>query len=613
MKTARFVIAMALLIAPVILAPVPVSAQITVGENTKLNASALATFGYAGDYGNDIPSSHGLTFGLDGTVTGSYYNPNFLNFSATPYWNQSRNNSNYQSLTGASGINTTANLFTGSNYPGTVNYHYDTNSTGTFGLAGVPNFTEHGHGQGFSVGWSALLPDMPTLSVSYARGSGGGDVYGTDQQTHSSNQLINVHSNYSIEGFRLNGYYNHNNFDSSYPVFLTGQPETESKTASDNFGFGATHPLPLNGSFYANYDRTSSDTNFIDPAGSISNSNNYTYNTVNSGVSFHPTQKWGFFVNESYITNLSGYLSHSIDGSGAPPIVDVGSGSHSYTMGGGTSYQITDHLNSQVTATWYDQYYFGQSYTGTFIAGTVNYTKRLWDTFGLSGTVIESSNGQGTNALGFIANVNFGHNFGMWSTSGNFSYAQNVQTLLVTYTTSYYNYSANVRRRFPHHMNWTTAFNGSHTGLTQVAGDTSHAEGFSTSIGSRRFNLTGNYNQASGISAIGTGGQPLPPTPGISNYINFNGHSYGGGLSVSPVSRLTVSGAYARAFSDTLGAQIPSHNDSEIFNAQVQYHLRRIGFQAGYTRFRQSISAGGAPPADTSSYFVGISRWFDIF
>ena len=62
--------------------------------------------------------------------------------------------------------------------------------------------------------------------------------------------------------------------------------------------------------------------------------------------------------------------------------------------------------------------------------------------------MIESSNGLGTNALGFIANVNYYHRFGPWETSGTFSYAQNVQAYLITYTTSYYNYNANIHRRF---------------------------------------------------------------------------------------------------------------------------------------------------------------------
>ena len=78
--------------------------QLSIGENTKLNAGGLFSFGYAGDYGDAISSDHGLTFGVDGKLSGSYYSPNFLSFSATPYYNQSRSDSSYQSLTGASGI-----------------------------------------------------------------------------------------------------------------------------------------------------------------------------------------------------------------------------------------------------------------------------------------------------------------------------------------------------------------------------------------------------------------------------------------------------------------------------------------------------------------------------
>ena len=62
--------------------------------------------------------------------------------------------------------------------------------------------------------------------------------------------------------------------------------------------------------------------------------------------------------------------------------------------------------------------------------------------FTFSGTVIESSTGMGSNAVGFIGNANYFHKVMGWETSGQFSYAQNVQTLLITYTTSYYNYSA---------------------------------------------------------------------------------------------------------------------------------------------------------------------------
>ena len=194
--------------APVMVAQAP--SALTLGENTKMNAGGLVSFGYAGDYGDAIPSDHGLTAGLDGKLSGYYYNPNFLNFSATPYYNQSRSDSSYQSLTGASGIDGTANFFTGSNFPGSVSYHYDRNSSGTFGLTGQPNFTTIGKGEGFGINWSALLPGLPTLSVGYSQGDGSGTIYGTNEETSSDTKLFQAHSNYSVAGFRLNAFYTHN-------------------------------------------------------------------------------------------------------------------------------------------------------------------------------------------------------------------------------------------------------------------------------------------------------------------------------------------------------------------------------------------------------------------
>jgi hypothetical protein len=104
---------------------------------------------------------------------------------------------------------------------------------------------------------------------------------------------------------------------------------------------------------------------------------------------------------------------------------------------------------------------------------------------------------------------------------------------------------------------------------------------------------------------------PVSSTPGVNDFITFGGSSYGGGVSVTPLRRLVIAGSFSRAISNTIGQTI-SHNNTEIYNAQLQYHLRRIGLQAGYTRFTQGISAVGAP-ANTTAYFVGISRWFDFF
>jgi len=616
MKAANRIIGLAvLMIGQLVCAQQPQSQgpELSIGDNTKLSAGGLVTFGYSGDYGDVISSDHGLTFGVDGKLAGYYYNPNFISFTASPYYNQSRADSTYQSLTGASGINATTNFFTGSHFPGSVSYRYDHNTSGTFGLTGQPSFTTVGKDQGFGVNWSALLPNLPTLSVGYSQSDGSGTIYGTSETTNSSTRLFNIHSNYQIAGFRLNAFYDRNSLNSKFPEFLAGQSESVQESTGNDVGFGAQHSLPIHGQFYANYNRASSASNYFSSTGTNTNASSYIDDILNTGASFHPTQRLSLNVTENYTSNLNGYLAQSLSSNGAPQAgVSLGSGAHSSTLGGGATYQFTDFLSASSQATYYEQEYFGKTYTGTYLSGTVNYGKRLLDMFTFSASVIDSSNGQGTNSLGFIGNVNFFHRFKGWQTSGVFSYAQNVQSLLVTYTTSYYNYSANVHRRLPVGLQWTAAFNGSHSGLTNYEGTSSQSEGYSTSVGTQKLMLTGNYTRATGISLLGAGGfVPVSGTPGVTDFITFGGSSYGGGISATPIRRLVIAGSFSRAISNTIGETI-SHNNTEIFNAQMQYHLRRIGLQAGYTRFGQGISSVGAP-ANTTAYFVGISRWFDFF
>jgi hypothetical protein len=587
--------------------------ELHIGENTRLTAGAVFSFGYSGDYGNDVSSDHGLTGGVDGKVSGYYYNPNFFSFTALPYYNQSRDDSSYQSLTGASGITGTANFFTGSHFPGSMSYRYDRNSTGTFGVAGQPNFTTIGKGEGFAVNWNALVPDLPTLSVGYSQGGGSGTIYGTSEETQSNTRLFNIRSNYDIAGFRLNSFYDRNSLNSTFPEFLAGTSESVQDSAGNDVGAGVQHALPLHGQFFANFDRSSAQSNYFSSTGLSSDATHYTDDIVNTGASFHPTQKLSLNVTGNYTSNLNGYLAQSLSSNGTVvPGIDLGSGAHSSTIGGGATYQVTNNLSASSQATYYDQEYFGKTYTGTYLSGTLNYGKRIFDMFTFAGSVIDSSNGQGTNAVGFIGNVNFFHRFAGWQASGVFSYAQNVQSLLVTYTTSYYNYSANVRRHLSAGLSWTAAFNGNHSGLTNYQGTSSSSEAYSTTFGSRKFALTGGYTQSTGISLLGAGGfVPASSTPGVTDFITFGGNSYGGGISATPIRRLVIAGSFTRAISNTVGSTI-SHNNTEIYNAQMQYHLRRIGLQAGYTRFTQGISAAGAP-ANTTSYFAGITRWFDFF
>ena len=597
-------------------------AQVQLGENWHLGATGLIDLGYSADYGDQIQSDHGLNLGGSGTTAGYFYNPNFINFAVTPYYNQSRNDSDSLSLSNASGVAATSNFFLGSHFPGSVSYHYDYNTSNLLGQVGTPNFTTQGNDQGFGIGWSALFPGWPTLSVGYQQGSGSGTIYGTDLTTNSSTRVFNLHSTYSVGGFLLNAYYDHNSYETLLPEFLSGSVTDEKNNAEgSDIGISGSRRLPLNGEFYGSFTHSDIDTDFLTPIlGSAETTNsNFTTNVEALGANFHPTNKLGFFANESYISDLSGYLNQGLinNGTEAAP-VNLGTGSHSLTAGGGVNYNFTENLAGQAQATYYDQTYYGQSYNGTYLSGSIYYNKRILDMFSFWASVIDSSTPEtGNNAVGFISNVNFFRRFGPWDVSSNFIYGQNVQSVLISYTTSYYNYSANVHRRLGTRWHWSSAFSGTHSGITQEANSSYRSQSYSTALSNGAFAVNGFYNNASGNSLITAGGiVPLPiTTPGISpaDLIQFTGSSYGGGLSYTAFRKLSLSASYSRGLSDTLSNSIYSRNNTEIFNTQMQYHLRRIGVLAGYTRLTQGITASGFLPGTENSFFVGIQRYIKFF
>ncbi len=593
-------------------------AQVQVGDDVRMNLSGTLTAGYSGSYGDQIQSNHSLNYGGDALLSGTYYNPNFLSFTINPYYNQSKADSSFQSLTDSSGLIANANFFTGSRFPGYASYNYTRNSTGTFGLPGSPNFTTVGNGYGFGVGWSALLPDWPTFSVSYSQGSGSGNLFGTKEESSSATRTLNLRSSYQIAGWRVSALYSYLNIDSNYPSFLSGETGSNFSDSNGNsFGISGIHNLPWHGSISLTFNHSNYSGDFGSTLEQKTGVTDYTTNTETANTSFHPTQKVGLFVNQSLTDNLNGFLYQNIANSGAGvPLVQIDSRSKSSSIAAGANYSFTKNLYGQAQITYYDQSYFGQSYSGSYLTGTVGYGKRILNTFTVSASVIESSNKFANNSLGLVGNLNGFRRFGRWELSGGVSYAQNVQTLLVTYTTSYYNYNLNLHRRLGRGMQWTGAFNGNHSGLSQVAGTVNRSAGFSTSLAMRRLTFNANYIQGSGQSVLtSTGIQPLPPTPGLppEGIIVYNGKSYGAGIAVTPIPRLSISANYSHAMSDTLSSTAFSNNHTDIFYSQMQYRLRKISVLAGYTKFTQGFSAAGTPPGSQYSFFVGVTRWFNFF
>ncbi|MGA2966208.1 MAG: hypothetical protein ABSD64_08345, partial [Terriglobales bacterium] len=145
-----------------LLLALPAAGQLTLGDNVSMNMNGTLSAGYNGDYGNLISSDHSLAFGGAATVSGFYYNPNFVSFTVSPFMNQARDNSAYQSISNASGVNFNSSIFSGSHFPGSISYAKAYNSEGNFAIPGVANYTTHGNSDTFGLSWAELVPGLPS-------------------------------------------------------------------------------------------------------------------------------------------------------------------------------------------------------------------------------------------------------------------------------------------------------------------------------------------------------------------------------------------------------------------------------------------------------------------
>jgi len=588
--------------------------QVTVGENLNMNLNGIVSAGYTGDYGNLTPSSHSMAFGGSSTLSGFYYNPNFVSFTVSPYVNQARDNSAFQSISNASGVTLESSIFGGSHFPGSISYAKAYNSEGNFAVPGVANYTTHGDSQTFGVNWAEMLPGMPSLSVYFQTGSNQYSIYGSNDNGTSDSRSYGLRSSYLLKGFNLSGYYSAGSGHSQIPQVLQNSQEQTSNSSNSGYGFTAGHALPLHGAFSSTFNSSKVNSDFD------GYSFKGTIDTYTAAASFQPTNKFHFSVSTNYSDNLSGVLYQSIvNAGGVVPQLDQGQGSNSFDLLGNASYSILPNLQAQGTAERRQQSFLGKNFGADSYGGGIAYGRTLFggslnSALTLIDNTIDNSN---ENTLGFNSMINYTRRIDKWVMGGSFSYAQNVQTLLVTYMSSFYSYSGNVRRRFGK-LSWSASATFGKTGLTEQPGTTSSSESFSTGFSySRWLTATGSYSKSSG-NAIETGAG-LTPTPIPSPVVPANllllygGKSYSFGLSSNPTRRLTVTGSFSKANSNTELGGTGSANNTQQINTYFQYQFRKVWLTGGYSRLVQGFSASGTPPEKISAFYLGLSRWFNFF
>lgn len=603
----------AVVAAGILLLPMPGGAQVQLGD-LRMSMDGNVAPGYSATYGNmSTGSTHGWTFGGSSTLTGSYHSPNFFSFNTGLFLNQSRANSDYQSISNASGVNLSTTIFGGSEFPGSVGYSLAYNSDGNYGVPGLANYVTHGDSDTFSVNWNENIPEMPSLSAGFQMGSSKYTVYGTNDDGTNGFHTINVHSSYRVAGFGLGAYYSDGGSQSLIPGIVTGESAEATHSNDDTYGFNVSHRLPMAGSVSGGFNRSSFSTIYANTTSSG------TIDLLNMEASIHPAEKVSVSASANYSDNLSGQLIQAILGVGGVPGVNLNQASDSLDLLAEAGYSPSANLQASASVERRTQSYLGEDYGVTSYGMSADYsrTARLGAFNSALSATLNTDDKTGDNTLGFTATENYSGEIRNWKVSGSFSYAQNVQTLLVTYMNSFYNYSSNVHRRWGR-VSFAAGAAGGRTALTGQAGTESSSQSYNVTMGyNPLFTASASYAHAQGQAlATGAGLIPVPIPPPVlpSSLLSlYGGNSYSMSASSTPLKKLVLSASYAKSLSSTASGGTSSENENDQYNVFIQYQLRKLNFVSGYARMEQGFTNSGVPPQIVVSYYAGISRWFKFF
>ena len=587
-----------------------VQAQLSVGDNAQMTLNGYLGMGYSGNYGENGVSGHGLFGTGTGQLSGYYYNPNFLSFNVRPFYDRNQDNSSFASVLSETGVDASTNLFSGSHFPGSISFSKAFTKGTQYGIPGSAGLSSDNSTRIFSVSWSELLPSLPTLTATFSDNASSSTIQGIPGKADSASRNLSLISNYKIDGWGLNGFVNHQNVRVKLPEFLS-PTNASSNSSGTSYGVSANHALPLSGMFAAGFNRT----DYSNGTGSYHN--NGSTETADSMVSFKPTQRFSINGQVRYTSNLIGALQQSLPG-GGPPLPTNEQGSHGVLLGSYGTYNLGRGFILVGYATRQMETFQGTQMTSTQAGGTLTYSyaRPLFGLLYFSFGMVNNATNNGGGSLGFVGNVSLKKRISGWEVDSDFSYAQNVQTIIASYTTSNYSYGGALRRRFGTNSYWSGSYRGLQSGLTQFAGYGNRSDSFMTIFRRGRYGVSGSYAQSHGTALLSTGGT-LTPTQ-LAPLLNpdqtiYDGKVYGAGLNVIPMRKMLINANWYRTHSDTLTSQTFSNNNSQRLYAQMQYNLRKLSFRAGYWRMYQSISVGGRPPQTDNTYYFNISRWFDIF
>jgi hypothetical protein len=591
------------------------SAQVTVGDNIQMGLNGDASVGWTGQYDGQDTSS--LAFGFNGNLTGSYYNPKFLNWRINPYYNQSRFNSNFNSISAAKGVNAAVGLFTGSNTPIEVNFQkaYDAQSQLNFpGTTGA--YETRGNSTSFDVNAGLYYEDYPTLNVSFGQSASNYEVLGSDTTGSGDSRFFTTSSSYTLAGFDLSGRFNLSRIGNTLP-FASGFDGEKVNTYQRGLTFSSNRRLLDWMRWGATYSRNHVNTDYV------LNPTNASFSVVNTDLSMTPTSKLSVNVFTNYSSNVNAQIISGIvgggpsGGAGTPAALPTRNVLSNYLdYGANAGYAVTqqltvtaridrrqqDYSQSSITTTS-DVFSSGVSYGRNFLGGNIgaHYGFSWFDT-----------NAGNAGATGHSASLSYTRDVLGFNAGVGGQYSHNVATALVGYSQD--GYSGNASIAHPLWRGWNVGVGGTY-GKNKINGLSEGAtsiQSFNATLSAPRFSLSGSYNKNYGNSLpFGTGGGVVPPIiPGL---IFYRGNSWGVAAGVNPTRRLHITGSYSHTQYHTDNLTSITDSLSNRLEIRSEYRWRQMTFNGGYAQISQGIGATFNSPDTIKVVYFGVTRHFDVF
>jgi hypothetical protein len=582
----------------------PLMGQVTVGDDLKLHLRGDFGFSYGGSFGT-FGSGHGTGVVGNGILSGVFYDPRFINFEIRPYYNRNQDTGSIGFINDTEGVTATTNIFSGSKTPGSFIFSKSYGSGSAYGIPGASLYTNDNSTRSFVVNWSLLFPSLPSFTVNYNDTSSSSSLLDTVDVTSGTKDL-NLSTRYRWAGFDLNGVADFTRQHSKTPAFLD-TTFAESHSSGSLYSLQASHALPFNGTTTMGVYHSDYTFDGVNSGG----------NTFFAGAGINPTRRLTINGGIRHTSNELGQLQRDLFGS--PLLAPTVNNSSSTSFDASASYIIFRGLSANG--------FVGQ------IRQTYNDREDVRNVYGVSTTYMNSipflgyfrfgvalvdyyNNNQGNNGQGvFNLNGSLSRKLGKWEIGVDGTYGQSVVSRGSWMTTSSYSYGGNVQRRFTPTLMIFSSYRANRSALTLVDGNHNQAQSATAGFNSPRVGISGTWSQSSGSYLLTPAGvfTPTPVAGALTDqFANFDANGVGASASFHVFRGATITGGWNKSKSDTF-ALIQSRNESRTSYLRLRYRMRKLVVWGTYRRLDQEISASGAPPRNSNSFSIQVTRYFNVF